>query len=543
MRIEVIRGGEAASLIDDPGFHTQWQSLHGSCPWATSMQGVPFVTTWYRTYISLFEPVIITGRRSCGLDLSGLLTLAVQHDTKKLVVAGTHHAEYQVWLSTREDSAEYMDSMFDALWNCLPGQPLEFRYLPSGAPVDCILRSAKWKKLSALQPLSNGLFRTDSSAENSLRKKSNKSRLHRLERIGEVRFEQVSSVSDAQQYLDRIIPFSDFRQGALNGVLPFRDDPLKREFYLNLMKETAIVHTTILRAGEEIVSGHVGIYDRDRVLLSVLAHSPFLARHSPGKLHVLLLTNHLRSAGIAALDLTLGDEYKRRFANDYETVHTLTLFLSHARAHQHKIAVQLKGVVKRTMAHLGVSPNLLRRRLRGQRSIPSIRRLVERIIGQGIQIYRLHGQTETHLIGFVRSNCLDDLMAFQGRHGSRRSLQRFLDNVSRKLAAGEEVFTHVEDDLLTHYVWLYRHSAGAAPYPYTYCWCPPLQSAVLHDFYSHPSMTNPSRLQTFVVQTLSEIRTNRGIAEIYWYGFAGSRGLRAVVEGAGFRLLSQFHQE
>src|SRR5436305_1328829 len=72
--IFVRREGEAAGLLADPLFRGRWQELHRQCPWATVLQDVPYLTTWYELYSKQYEPVVVDGRDSSG-GLMGLLCL------------------------------------------------------------------------------------------------------------------------------------------------------------------------------------------------------------------------------------------------------------------------------------------------------------------------------------------------------------------------------------------------------------------------------------------------------------------------------------
>ncbi len=118
----------------------------------------------------------------------------------------------------------------------------------------------------------------------SLRKKSNRSRINRLERLGAVELVQLHSRADLESMIERIATFCDLRQGAINATLPFRDDPFKREFMLRLADACDLTHCTALLVGAEPAALHLGFRNDKDVVLGLIAHSPFLARHSPGKL-------------------------------------------------------------------------------------------------------------------------------------------------------------------------------------------------------------------------------------------------------------------
>jgi hypothetical protein len=44
-----------------------------------------------------------------------------------------------------------------------------------------------------------------------------------------------------------------------------------------MMAVPRLLHVTVLRVGDEIASSHIGVYNKDQVLLGMLNHSPFFA--------------------------------------------------------------------------------------------------------------------------------------------------------------------------------------------------------------------------------------------------------------------------
>ena len=62
--------------------------------------------------------------------------------------------------------------------------------------------------------------------------------------------------------------------------------------------------------GDTPVAAHMGAIDVDHVSLGVIAHSPFAAANSPGKLILRLLGCKLEDQGYEVFDLTPGGQYK-----------------------------------------------------------------------------------------------------------------------------------------------------------------------------------------------------------------------------------------
>ena len=61
------------------------------------------------------------------------------------------------------------------------------------------------------------------------------------------------------------------------------------------------MHVTVFKAGDRLLGAHIGVRNKDEVMLGVVAHSPFLAEHSPGKLHILQLGLMLHNQGFCPL--------------------------------------------------------------------------------------------------------------------------------------------------------------------------------------------------------------------------------------------------
>ena len=126
MSSEIHSGEIACSLLSDHDFLLQWQQLYARCPWSTPFQTPPFVTTWFQCYGDLYPPPIVTQRNSSG-QLQVLWVLAQCETTHQLYVAGTHHAEYQAWLSAEQDCAPFFVASMQLLDQHYPQHSLTFK--------------------------------------------------------------------------------------------------------------------------------------------------------------------------------------------------------------------------------------------------------------------------------------------------------------------------------------------------------------------------------------------------------------------------------
>ena len=95
------RGKSAFDLLSDPTFLQEWSDLYEGCCWGTVYQSPDFVKIWYETYREQFVPVILTMLDPMS-RLCGILTLASNPSTGRLVYAGDALSEYQVWLARND---------------------------------------------------------------------------------------------------------------------------------------------------------------------------------------------------------------------------------------------------------------------------------------------------------------------------------------------------------------------------------------------------------------------------------------------------------
>jgi CelD/BcsL family acetyltransferase involved in cellulose biosynthesis len=363
--VAVRIGEQAWNLLASPGFLLDWKDLEGACPWATPYQSADFTLTWLRHYRARFAPVVVTLRSRVG-GLGGLLILALELGRERLVVAGAHQAEYQAWLATPEAHTEFIVRALTALDEVLPGHELKFRYLPPRLPVHDIMVLAPFDERARLEKRRRPLLRLGAAAiRDSLRKKSNKSRWARLQKLGPVVFRRIVEPEDFAAVFDEIIASYDARQWAMKGVLPFAQDPHKKAFHLDLMRaRPELLHVTVTTLSGRVIAAHVGVTAKEEVHLSILCHSDMHASQSPGKLHLLHLGELLLREGRSVLDLTPGgDPWKERFANAHDDVYELTIFGSPAARRWRQLQLQARQMVKGLVGALGLSPARVRRTL------------------------------------------------------------------------------------------------------------------------------------------------------------------------------------
>ena len=368
--VSIQHGTDAWALLADRGLLRDWEQLASACPWATPYQSSHFVTTWLRHYRSHYSPVVLTMRARDGM-LTGLLVLALSRKGRRLVVAGAHQAEYQAWLAMPHSQRDFIERAIALVDRVLPGHDLTFKYLPRGLPIEQVLDSPLFRARGGITAHSRPLMRLDRAVlEESLRKKSNKSRWARLRRLGPLEFTRITDPDDFAAVFDEIIASYDERQGAMNGVLPFAQDPDKKPFHVDLMRgRPEFLHVTVTTLSGKLIAAHIGVAGTAEVHLAIVCHSEAYAEHSPGKLHLLQLGRMLAQEGLRTLDLTPGGDWKARFANAHEDVYVLTIDATATARHVRKLKAGARRVLKSTARAVGVSA------AHGRRLIARLRRL------------------------------------------------------------------------------------------------------------------------------------------------------------------------
>ncbi len=468
----VVRGNRARDLLDDPDFVEEWLALWNDCPWSTVYQSEKFTSIWYTVYRDVYEPVVIAGR--AGGRLAGLFLLALPDDQENLVHVGSHQAEYQAWLALPDWSLPFL---LDALTESRRLGAAELRLhfsapkLPLGWAKE-VTRSGFGVKIVKHE---RGFMHvgSDSSCRASLKKRGNRSKLARLGRDGAVSFVQYNSGSELAEVIDSIADFCDLRQGAVHDVTPFYSDPRKKDFYLALADRHDLLHATALVVGSAPVAAHIGCIEKDYVSLGVIAHSPFAAANSPGKLILHLLGCRLDEQGYEVFDLTPGGAYKSRFTDSSDEVPSIVFFLtrwSRLRARARRYAVAAATRVERAsgldIRQLGQKSaarmRLLRRAARYPHRVgPAIVQLLGRRLHYSGEV-RIYGLRVEDAIGFeidrprLRMNCLEDLLCYQPVALSDPPRSEFLAEALNYLEAGQAVFTRTENGLLLHTSWLVK---------------------------------------------------------------------------------------
>lgn len=463
MTVVIKTGDDALRQVSAPGFGEAWESLYLQCPWAAPAQSLEFVTIWYEIYRERFSPVLVSESSRDGM-LIGALPLAVSRDNGRLVVAGAHEGEYNAWISLPTDDGAFITKALLAFRQEFPRQTLVFKYLPPESPLDFLAHNNTLKRYCEVGRYRDPLLVLDERhLTESLRKKSNKSRIKRLRALGEVTFERVMKTPEAKPLMAEIATQYDLRQGGMHGWLPFQDDPYKKLFYEALLEKDNLLHFTVLKVGSSVLSAHLGLIDKRkrRVQLGVFSHSVSHARHSPGKLHILMLGMRLLKDGISVLDLTPpGGDYKERFASTHDEVFMLTMYGSRKQFWSAGITKAAVASGRTALDVLGIPRSTVRatvekaRRIFGFGVVGNLKsfwfhRRPERLYRYEFVPNQLGDATTV-----VSRDRLGDLLAFEPKQTWSTDRQGFLANACKRLEKGHHCYTYIDHGSLVYCGWL-----------------------------------------------------------------------------------------
>jgi CelD/BcsL family acetyltransferase involved in cellulose biosynthesis/RimJ/RimL family protein N-acetyltransferase len=547
MKIDLLSGSEANTWTWEQANRDKWKTLYSRCPWGTVFQSEEFVLPWYDAYHNQYTPIIVLNTDSYG-ELTGLLTMAVSNDSGELLVAGGGQAEYQTWLADPQDGSSFINAALQKLSEHFPHSTLRFLFVPPSTPLEW-LSNEPWAQRCELRHFPRPLMSTkDASVFNkSLGKKRYKSRLNRLARTGEVRLERISCPQDLEAIFDQVISYGSFRHAAIHDVPP-RRDPLKKQFYLAMMEVPRLLHATLLRVGDEIAASHIGFYNKDQVLLGMLAHSPSFARYSPSKLHVFMLGEELAKEGITALDLTPGGEYKDRYATHYDDTHVLTVFFDRTQQLKYKVKRKLIAGAKYGLQVMKVTPEQVKdaaARINHKWTHTKVSTLPPKVLKVArkrlwttmemrIYSYDVELARQLRVPQLMNRDCLPDVMAYQPAEAWQMRFSAFLKRVLTGLEGGNHVYTRVEDGRLVHYGWLIERQQKSHLSEVGHDFYLPPESAVLADFYTHPAARGKGLYQHSLRQMVHDASLIAGTKHIFIGVLADNFPSRHVIEKVGF---------
>lgn len=549
MKIDILMDRDADRLIGDPVFREKWNNLYHQCPWGSAFQSDDFVVTWYATYRSEFTPVIVRGVRDNG-ELAGLFTLAAGAKSGRLVAAGSSEAEYQAWLAEPRDGNIFIESALEKLREQFPNKALTLIFMLQTVPVEWTAPGNRWSGHCHLRTLPRGLMEIGdgSSFKDTLRKKK-QSKINRLKRLGNLHLDQIQDPEELGAIFDEVIRYQTLRLRAIQNLSHVEHDPLKKAFFMNLMRLPRMIHATALRVDDKLVSAQIHNYNKDQMRLGLITHSPFYARYSPGELHILMMGVELAKEEISTFDLTPGGHYKDRYATHHDQSYILTVFFNRAHCARYKLKRRLAEAAKSALLKFKVTPEQTRdayltfldwrqkwRRLTlAELLTAGVRKLKKyawhtdevRIYARDLNQADVLSESRP-----MKKDHVADLLAYQPLDASQPPVNRFMKRALERLEAGHHIYTRVEDGKLTQYGWLMEPPGQKALTADKQGMVIPADSVLLADFHAHPR--GPGFSLSSLYQILSDAAGISGAKHAHLCVPAGDRALRQVAEEAGF---------
>ena len=371
MNYHFIVGEEAKKLLADKNFQQQWDRLYQDCLWATSFQSFSYSSIWYEEYSSHYEPVLALSYDAED-RLINLFPLARHIATQSVVCSGDNQTEYKAWLSSEDDSSSFFTQCMEDIKGINANDVFQMEYMPSQFVE--YFNSLKLDHLNyAVEIKKNPLVKFNTTPEPwaSLKKKSNKSRLSRLKKVGELKIklynfsgQQKPEISGVE-LINMVKDSYDIRQGAMNSVLPFLDDNNKLAFFSRLLEESPDFRAIIMYLGDDFLASIIGPINKDgRLSNCIISHNPLFAKHSPGKFVIFMASQILHQDGVESLDLTPGgDAWKDRFANHYEEVGVGSFYLTPYRQWIDQGKDRIRGIAKQLLVKADIKPDTIKEKI------------------------------------------------------------------------------------------------------------------------------------------------------------------------------------
>ena len=549
---EVVSGSEATRLLQEESFLEKWRDAFESCPWATVFQSPEFLGTWYRCYRTTYEPLLVY--QQGFLQRGGsILFLARDRENGKLVHAGTHHAEYQVWLSPSGAGNAFMSSATATIESRYPRYSLRLQYLPADVPLEWA-RNGNVAGRILIEKHERPLLdiRDAEELDRYIRKKRRlRTKLNKLKRLGELRYERLRSRSELDAIMDELTTFYDLRHGSLHSILPFAEDSEKRAFYLDLLQQKALIASALSLNGE-LIGAHLGCCGRGVAHLGVVVHSPRFSGHSPGAHLILEVARDLNRESFRVFDLTPGgDEYKKRFASRCDWVHTLEICPSEGSVRRRKAVAAAEKTARRMISRCGFDPRELKEQVRrtlsrNWRNAPGAAiRKVRHWVKKDTEL-RVYAMPASEVQGISEQRMardrLGDLLEFVPNE-SYQNMQGFLSESLRRLENGNHLYSYVESGQLLHCGWLIERQKVSRFTEVEQEFAYPDNSAVLFDFYTHPAARGRGLYQSALRQMLVDVAAIPGTAYIFISVRADNGPGRHVIEKIGFRHYARVREE
>jgi GNAT superfamily N-acetyltransferase len=298
-----------------------------------------------------------------------------------------------------------------------------------------------------------------------------------------------------------------------------------------------------------LAAAHIGVAGRGVVHLGIIAHSPFLSQHSPGRIHLKLMAQEMAADGLQYCDLTPGaDAWKEMFASRYDIVHRLTIYGREATLKRAALIDKVKSHASKVVRKTGLSPSDVQEiaaSLRSAGPVAATRSIVRRVRHMAIETVELRAY-ELPLPAdagrpsdeSVRRDCIRDLLAFAPAQGTQDSKDFFATALAR-LEKGQHPYTMVHNDRLIHWGWIAEHQKESFLDEVEQTFTLPPATGVLFDFYTHPDFRRRGYYERTLRRMINDANST-DLTQLYIFVEANNGASRRVIEKIGFRYRLSF---
>ena len=564
--VESLRELEAERAAT--GALAAWEALADSDESANFFQSPAWCMDWYRCYADQFSPLVVVV--TSGERLVGLVPLAIENSSKRLVFAGDNMADYRDVLAAeghREDVVRellgvYRAGGFQEGFRIGPTQPESetTRIIlaladTSATGVRGILRE---------HPCWRWWPRDAEALKSGVKKKDVRKDLNHFGRQGAVSLRHVTTREDWDEIKQEFYDFHSLRQLQIARGVSFHD-PRKRALFDSLFAHRPLAaRVSALSVGGRVIAEHFWYVWREVLHWGASSIDIREENRSPGQVLLALLYQDAENAGIRGVDLTLGTgEVKRRFGNECVNLPSVDLYARErnyrARTLRDTAARRAKQLLTRTgkaynwhqtarlasdlkdaagrARELGLGRGLkLAARVGAKRVGERTRGLILRVTPQeavGVEPRLAAGETCE-----FRRDEIRDLAKWKGTsRETARALALMLQSAPERLRGGRTLHTVLVNGQLAGWGWSYwpTEPAVVTETETTIEFEP--QSVSLYDYFVLPEFRGRRLYQALLSRILTE-RFAEGAERAYIGVLAANRPSLKAIERVGFRVVA-----
>ena len=542
--IELISGKAAHITLIDEQFLSRWSILFDKCKHATVFQHPSFVCTWYKTYHQHWHPVII---KSCNAEgnLTALWLLAYNPETRALVHAGAHQAEYHVWLALAGEDITFVTKAWTILKDHFDFTELHFKYLPSNLLSNILKSIPGIGNCLIVKKFERPLLNIDENVVKSVLSRQNRKRINQLKKIGNLEFRRITDPEEFEQVFNELISFHDFRMGAVNNILPFQKDQLKCQFYTSLLyAKKGAFFAGVSYLNNRPIAAELALICNETIHLNLGMHSPFLSMHSPGKIHIIQMCVYLIKENINLLDLTPGgDFWKEKFATIHDEVAHAVVYNSGFKKKQIELGNTIYENGKVLLTKIGIEPGKLKTSfLKMNKNFRTIAEIIKArkwsYFNRELRMYQCKKSDLLVMTNetYIRVNCnsIDDLLSYKPDLTSL-TCGEFLSNANALIEKGAISYSICLNNCLAVCSWMLTNQTALDTTEVEQPISLPKGSAVFFNLYSHQELSNPDINKALIGHMLKEAFAQNETEYIYIFVQAKNVLMRQAIETMDFK--------